>query len=436
MLAQPFFVGTTRVSGSNATITLTPITGLAVGDWLVLLTANYCANVTAAQAPGVNAAWGAPVNAFFSTDAGGGTGSIGRIYFHKWTGSEASAFWDIVARLSQPCVAAVVAYRSCDAAYPQWCNVPANATSSGGGVGQMVTNPMFNPLSANAGMVVLFALCEYQGMTCTPPATSQTGAYTARVTNYSVGSTGQAVSVYIGDSPTTPVGTPNITLPNGNAWSNSISVSTAAMGVMLVPPTVTAVTQIAATGVQTASGLPSAISWTNPGNVTADDDARATLLTTARRDSNCLRATFAFAVPAAATVLGFSTESRLRAWTGTGSTSSGAWDLTWNFVDLATGLYDGNTTQSHVQNIPAPTSNQNPPDSSWFQGGGPGDIWGRTPAPTPADVNNALWGFNLIGSQMQSNVTVNSHLDVDSMYMSVFHWRGIDVGGPLLFCEA
>ena len=434
IVAQPAFVGVTGNVGGG---TLTPIPGLAVGDWLVLVASNY---LTSLITPTVDAAWGSPLGGApgAQTFVGGSTGVRVWAWVHRWTGAESASIWNVSTN-SGP--AAIHAYRGCDAAYPAWFNIGVNGINTTVANGQMTTNPLLNPLQvANAGTVLLIGIAD-KAVTVTsvdPPPTSQTGAYTQRTLLRQ--SNGNHL-LYVGESLTVPVGNPNITMPNGAGWTITSAMNTGMWALMLVPPTVTKTAlKYAGAGTSQASGLPGEVAWGTPNNILADDDVRATNVVSVKRDSSCLRAaSFNFGIPTTSdtSILGFAINTTLRANTNT--SPNGNWDLTWSLTNVATGLYDSNTVQSHVQNKPAPASAGSDFAFAWDLGFG--NLWGRATLATPAEVNNALWGYNLVGTQMNSSVGGNCHLEVDAMQMAIYYWQGTDitpVGGaaPLLFCEA
>jgi hypothetical protein len=446
IVQQPTFVGAVSGIGTSL-ITLTPIPGLAVGDFLVMFAAS------------INGTWVGPTpGAGWSTLA---TGNIqaaascqGSFYTRKWTGGEAASFWQITPNATDRTTVAVVAYRGCDPSFQQFGNAAANGTVTTVANGLMTTNSHTNLLAGVAnggGTTVLFGLANRQDncTACNPPTGSQAGAFTQRVFQRGPVFAGTSPTIYVGDSQTMPQGIAGYTMPNGNGGWTAINatINTATFALFLIPPTITQVQRYCGAGADVGSGLPHPAFWNTANNITADDNVRATTTNNGiSTDTDWLRATnFGFTIPTSASIMGIQFATAMRGWTPTAALNPPSAQATYCLTNPATAAPDvPTTTQSHVQNlsgtkINSPTAS-NPADGNLLYGGFL-NVMNRAAWPIPADVNSSNFGYCwLLTIDADPGGAQSYNYEVDSMQMNLFVWQGTDItpagGGPLLFSEA
>lgn len=147
--------------------------------------------------------------------------------------------------------------------------------------------------------------------------------------------------------------------------------------------------------------------WSNPTNVTASDNTRATSGIDATKASQALKATgFGFAIPTGAAIDGIVVEWERCRSAGTGT-----------IVDNASRVVKGSTIQatdrSSGTSWPSSTASE-----AYASYGGATDLWGTTW--TPADINAAGFGAALSGICSAGSATAA----VDHVRITVYYSEG------------
>ena len=164
--------------------------------------------------------------------------------------------------------------------------------------------------------------------------------------------------------------------------------------------------------------------WTNPGNASASDDARASATSPSGPPTGFttdgLNATgFGFSVPSHATINGVTVEIERRKSNGTETV-----------IDSSVRLIKGGTPTGDNK---ADGVNDWPTADAYKTYGGSADLWGSTL--TPADVNASGFGVSLVAAFDQHDVTA----EVDHIRITVHYTTGDAVvsGGAalLMLCE-
>jgi hypothetical protein len=191
-------------------------------------------------------------------------------------------------------------------------------------------------------------------------------------------------------------------------WNSSPSVTTN-WGIRLTG-TSTALT-LAGTGADDSTS--GTIAWTNPGNITASDNTRATVTLAIGETSHWLRATnFGFTVPADARVIGIAVEVEgYRSNTNDADTN---FRLVVNDVPLA------GSEKVYETNPGFGTGSD-----ATFTVGSESDTWGTQLS--PAVVNASTFG---VGIQLENPTDFGATWNVDAVKIRVYYVDTITIGAP------
>lgn len=144
--------------------------------------------------------------------------------------------------------------------------------------------------------------------------------------------------------------------------------------------------------------------WSNPGNVLASDNSRATSnqgTPNVTRQTNYLKATsFGFSIPTGATVDGIVVEVEKLGSTGFNPATHFVRDAEIKIVKA-----DGSIGSTNK----ADTETNWPSSDTYVSHGADDDLWGETW--TPADINNVNFGVVVSGNMTQASGSVTANID-------------------------
>lgn len=147
-------------------------------------------------------------------------------------------------------------------------------------------------------------------------------------------------------------------------------------------------------GEDTSSGV---VNWANPGNVTADDAAYATVTTSANNSTRLTGSNFGFAIPSDATILGIVVEAKVK----TASGSAG-------MIARINKTISNGATASAAKTFSVGTS------EAWVPTGGASDLWGL--ALSASEVNASTFG-----ALIQTNLNPTDTFSANAIRVTVYY---------------
>lgn len=139
------------------------------------------------------------------------------------------------------------------------------------------------------------------------------------------------------------------------------------------------------------------VTWSSPGNITADDTNRATATAGFAQSEYLISSSHGFAIPSGATIDGIVVEARIYSEFG---------GLFYDVYDAAARIVKGGAVGSTDKSKVAAWQSGN--NLTWTSYGSSSDTWGETW--TPADINASGFGFalsaNLVGGKISATGSV------------------------------